>query len=348
MEDLQRHIINDTATVKQGLEKLNSLPTNLTLFVINENNKLIGTVTDGDIRRALLKDISTEDTIERVMQKNFLCIKKNKFTLDEVNEIRKRKIFIIPIVNNDGTIVKIINLEQKKSLLPIDAFLVAGGEGRRLKPLTDTKPKPLLQIGNKPIIAHNTSRLEEYGVENIIISVKYLSEQIEEYYEKNSQHKTNIAFVKEDEPLGTIGAITLVSQFNHDVVLVMNSDLLTNIDYEDFYHSFITSNADAAVATTSYNVNIPYAVVETEHNFITALKEKPTYTYYSNAGIYLFKKELLQLIPNNTYFNATDLMEKIISLGKKIYAFPILDYWLDIGRPEDFEKAKIDILHLKF
>ena len=160
-------------------------------------------------------------------------------------------------------------------------------------------------------------------------------------------HFALVSFVKEDKPLGTIGAITLVSNFYHDVILVMNSDLLTNIDFEDFYESFTKSNADAALATTAYNVNIPYAVVETEYGYITALKEKPTYTYYSNAGIYLFKKELLQLIPRNTHFNATDFIDSIIKAGKKVYSYPMLDYWLDIGRHEDFQKAQEDIKHLK-
>jgi len=347
MDNLLTHIIYSTDTVKLGLEKLNSLASYLTLFVINELNQLIGTVTDGDIRRALLRNVQTEDLIEKVMQKNFVSLKRNSFTVQDVKAIKERKIFIVPIVDEDNKIIRIINLEKNKSILPIDAFIMAGGEGKRLRPLTLNTPKPLLVIGDKPIIKHNTNRLEDYGVDNIYISVKYLSNQIIEYYTNQPSSKASISFVQEEKPLGTIGSIKLVNNFSNDVILVMNSDLLTNINFEDFYESFINSQADMAVATIPYNVTVPYAVVETKDGFITDLKEKPTYTYYSNAGIYLIKKELLNIVPQNNFYNATDLMEEVIGSGRKIYSYPILDYWLDIGKPDDFTKAIEDIKHLK-
>jgi NDP-sugar pyrophosphorylase family protein len=148
--------------------------------------------------------------------------------------------------------------------------------------------------------------------------------------------------------LGTIGSITLINDLNHKYLLVMNSDILTNIDFEDFFMEFVNQNADMAVATVPYNVVIPYAVLETKNNLVTQFKEKPTYTFYSNAGIYLIKKEIIGLIPNNSFFNATDLMEVLINSGRKLISYPLHSYWLDIGRHSDYERAQEDIKHIKF
>jgi len=175
-----------------------------------------------------------------------------------------------------------------------------------------------------------------------------LGQQLRDYFTDGNQKNLEIDYVEEDEPLGTIGSVSLKEQFFNDYILVMNSDLLTNIDYEDMFKDFIVKNADMIVATTPYEVEIPYGVIETNGDNIVAIKEKPTYTYYSNAGIYMFKKEFVDLIPKGKYFNATDLMEALYSQDKKVVHYPIIDYWLDIGKPHDYEKAQKDINHIKF
>ena len=225
---------------------------------------------------------------------------------------------------------------------------MAGGEGKRLRPLTEKTPKSLLKVGNRPIIEHNIDRLAEYGVEKIHISIKYLGYLIEEYFQNGEAKNISISYVKEDVPLGTIGAVSLINNLNSNYILLMNSDILTNIDYEDFFMEFVNQDADMAVATIPYKVDIPYAVLETSQNLVIDLKEKPTYTYYSNAGIYLIKKDLIKLIPTNSFFNATDLMELLIKSGKKLISYPLHSYWLDIGKHDDFEKAQEDIKHIKF
>ena len=225
---------------------------------------------------------------------------------------------------------------------------MAGGRGERLRPLTDSIPKPLLRIDNKPIIEYNVERLSEFGVQTMFISLKYLGEQIENYFSDGSDRGLNIRYVNENEPLGTIGALGLMEDFEHDTLLVMNSDLLTNINFEDFYREFINKDADFGVASIPYQVNIPYAVLETDEEKVISFKEKPTYTYYSNAGIYLMKKEVIKHIPKNAFYNATDLMEQLISINKKVIFYPLLGYWLDIGRHEDFKKAQEDIKHIRF
>ena len=225
---------------------------------------------------------------------------------------------------------------------------MAGGEGTRLRPLTLDTPKPLLKVGNKPIIQYNIERLKTFGVRNMTLTIKYLGHKLVEYFGDGGELELNIKYIEENNPLGTIGSVSLIEKFYNDYVLVMNSDILTNIDYEDVFKELLEKGGDMIVATTPYEVQIPYGVIETDGDAIIALKEKPTFTYYSNAGIYIFKKKYIDLIPKNKHFNATDLMEALYSSGKKVVHYPILDYWLDIGKHHDFEKAQKDIEHIKF
>ncbi len=224
---------------------------------------------------------------------------------------------------------------------------MAGGEGTRLRPMTESTPKPLLKVGGKPIIEYNIDRLNQYGIQNQYLSIKYLGEQIKDFC-KNKDSDINFKFVEENEPLGTIGSVSLINEFKNDYILVMNSDLLTNIDYADIFNSFKEKNADIIVASIPYDVNLPYAIFETDERKVKSFKEKPSYTYYANAGIYIFKKEILKLIPNNKHFNATDLMQSVIDKGLNLVHYPIRSYWLDIGKPKDFEKAQQDVVHINF
>ena len=348
MKNYTAHLLLSTESIKAALKKLNSLGDYLTLFIVDSKNKIVGSVTDGDIRRALLSGFTIDDTIDKIMYKNFSYIVQGKFTINQISEIKRKKIKLIPIVDEDLLIKRLINLEEMKSVLPVEAIIMAGGEGRRMRPFTELIPKPLLMVGDKPIIDYNIDRLAEYGIQKIHISIKYLGHLIEEYLEDGKSRNLSISYIKEEEPLGTIGSVSLIKDFCEDYAIVLNSDLLTNIDYEDFFKEFINNDADMAVATIPYNVDIPYAVLETTGNNVISFKEKPTYTYYSNAGIYLLKKELLEMIPINKYFNATDLMEQLIQKGKKLLSYPLLGYWLDVGKHEDFIKAQEDIKHIKF
>jgi NDP-sugar pyrophosphorylase family protein len=224
---------------------------------------------------------------------------------------------------------------------------MAGGLGQRLRPLTLNTPKPLLIVGSKPIIEHNIDRLALFGIDDFWISVKYLGEQIQNYFGNGASKNISIEYVWEDEPLGTIGAVSKIDNFKHDYILVTNSDLLTNIDYEQFFLEFINQNADLAILTIPYNVSIPYAVLETQMGEVKSFKEKPTYTYFSNGGVYLIKKEMLNYLPKNEFYNATDLIEELIHKSHRVISVPFNGFWLDIGRHEDFEKAKLDIVNLK-
>lgn len=346
----QENIIQSTCTVKDALIKLNTLPTrdSLTLFVVNKDNKLVGTLTDGDIRRSLINNLPVESGIDKAMNKNFKFLKKGDYSLSQINAFKKDEIDLIPFIDENGIIIKIIDLSKISTYLPIDAVLMAGGEGKRLKPLTDNTPKPLLKVGNKPILEYNVDRLISFGVDTIHLSVNYLSEQIKNYFGNGNEKNIRVDYVEEKEPYGTIGSVSLIKKFNHEHVLVMNSDLLTNIDFEDMFRFYSDNDADMAVACIPYQVSLPYGIVENKGIKVTGIKEKPTYTYYSNAGIYLIKKSMLPYIPEHTVFNATDLIETLINKGKTVVNYPVLCYWLDIGKHEDFIKAQEDIKHLKF
>ncbi len=348
MKQIEKHIIKTNQSVRKVLSKLDELASDAILFIVNEEYKLIGSITDGDIRRGLIKGLGLEDDIMNFVQGNPKFCRKNQFDLGSLKEWRAKNFKIIPVLNEADQIIDIINFRHQKSFLPIDAVIMAGGKGSRLRPMTLKTPKPLLKVDGKPIIEYNIDRLKAFGIKNVTISIKYLGEQLVDYFADGSDREMNIGYVEEDEPLGTIGSVGLIEEFMNDYILVMNSDLLTNIDFEEMFAELLARDGEMIVATTPYEVEIPYGVIETDGDSITALREKPTYTYYSNAGIYIFKKEHLKLIPKKEHFNATDLMAALYSNGKKVVHYSILDYWLDIGKPHDYQKAQKDIKHIKF
>ncbi|MCF8317576.1 MAG: nucleotidyltransferase family protein [Haliscomenobacter sp.] len=341
--DYKQHIISSYSTLKESLARLNKLGSDSILFVVDSNNCLIGSLTDGDVRRGLIEGLNIEDNVDTFLRPNPKFITKHSYHINDIIDLRENKFRIIPVLNGKNQIIDIINFTYVKSYLPLDCVIMAGGRGMRLRPLTDTVPKPLLMVGNKPILEHNIDHLCKYGIDNFWLSIRYLGEQLEDYFKDGSDKDIFITYVKEDEPLGTIGVVHKIENFQHDYVLICNSDILTTLDYEQFFLDFLESDADMSVATIPYNVEIPYAVLETVNNKIYSFKEKPTYTYYSNGGIYLVKKDVLKLIPKNTFFNATDLMDMVIKEGMNLVSYPMRNYWLDIGKPADYEKAKSDI-----
>lgn len=344
---MKNHIISQEVTLLEALSCINTLyPEPLVLFVVDYKNRMVGTLTDGDARRALIGGASVNDKAKEVMLRNFRYIHLDDAT--NVMEIRRQKdmkMKLVPILDEELHIVDILNLERYKTRLPIDAVLMAGGKGERLRPLTEKTPKPLLPVGSKAIIDHNIDRLIDYGVKNISVTVNYLKEQIEDHY-REPHNGVQIQTVREPQFLGTIGSIKFVPHFFNDAVLVMNSDLFTNIDYEDFYLHFLQHDAEMSVAAIPYNVSIPYGILDLDGRNIQGLLEKPKYTYYANAGIYLIKRSALDEIPDDTFFNATDLVEKLISEGKSVIRYPLNGTWIDIGNPQEYQKANDLVKHL--
>jgi dTDP-glucose pyrophosphorylase len=342
----KKHLFPKGKTIKEALAALDILAKDAILFIVDQNNKLLGSLTDGDVRRALLKDYSLSDSVESIIHKTPKYIRKGERDINKVIEYRENNFRVIPILDKNDSIVNVINFRELKSYLPVDAVIMAGGKGMRLRPLTENTPKPLLKVGDKPILEHNMNRLRLFGIDDFRITLRYLGKQIEDYFGNGREQSIDIKYFYENEPLGTIGAVAHINDFEHEYILVTNSDILTNINYEQFFLDFLEQEADFSVATIPYRVDVPYAVLETNNGHIVSFKEKPTYTHYSNGGIYLMKKEILNFIPKNTPFNATDLMESLIKEKKKIISFPLEGYWLDIGKHEDFEKAQKDIKNI--
>lgn len=340
------HSISDSAPSRQALAQLDAVTGPKTLFVLNDAGALVGTLSDGDVRRGLLRGASLDEPVAQLMNHGFRALRQGAYTVEDIRALRAQQIYLVPVLDGAGCLRRVADLRTDRSILPLDAVIMAGGRGERLRPLTDAVPKPLLPVGGKPIIEHNVDRLISFGVRNMSITVKYLGEQLEAFFGDGTAKGARIAYTREDAPLGTMGALALVDNFEHDTVLVMNSDLLTDIDFEDFFASFQASGAEMAVASVPYSVPVPYAVLEVDDERILSFKEKPTYTYYSNGGIYLLKRSLIDRIPKGSHYNATDLMEGLIADGLKVSHYPLLGYWLDVGRHEDYRKAQDDIKHL--
>ncbi len=348
MHHYTKHLINKNSSIREALQKLDELASDAILFLVDDNNQLLGSLTDGDLRRGFIKGLGFENHLSQFIQPNPKFIQQWKYNVREIIALRERFFTVFPVVNAQMQIINVVNFRHQRSYIPMDAVVMAGGRGERLRPLTDNTPKPLLRVGDKPIIEHNLDRLRDFGVDDIWISVHYLGEKIENYFKDGAEKSLRIKYIYEDSPLGTLGALGCAEGLQHETVLVMNSDLLTNINFEDFYLFFEKQEADFAVACIPYQVNVPYAVMETEENLVKGFKEKPSYTHYSNAGIYLMKRELVKMIPEGSIYNATDLMEELIKQNRKVVAFPLMGYWLDIGKPDDYRKAQEDIKHIMF
>lgn len=343
----ESHCINCSLTIKDALIALNNLRNaTLTLFVLNDNAQIIGTLTDGDIRRALVNGYGLDCTLDKVMHRDYKFICQKEFTVANLRSFRDCRIMFIPILDGENHVVDVVNLQKFKSKLPIDAVLMAGGKGERLRPLTEKTPKPLLEVGGKCIIDHNVDRLISYGVEHVNVTVNYLGEQIEEHFD-TPRDGVQVRTFREPKFLGTIGSIKFVDIFYNDTILVMNSDLFTNIDYEDFFLHFQIHDAEMSVAAVPYNISIELGILDLDGHDIKGLIEKPKYNYYANAGIYLIKKRALAEIPENTFFHATHLVEKLIAQGKKVIRYPLNGTWIDIGTYQEYERAKELVKHLK-
>ena len=341
-------LIHKNKNLVEGLQCLNELRnlSRLILFVVDDNEKVVGSVTDGDIRRSIIAEQNLQKTLGEIANPDFKRLYQ-KDTYQSFEKYRKSDIKILPILNQEGKMVDLIDLEYTKAQLPLEAVIMAGGRGKRLSPLTDTVPKPMLRLGDKPIIEHNIDRLISFGIKKIYISVKYLGEQIVNYLGDGSQKGISIEYVWEDEPLGTAGALALINDLSTEHILLMNSDLFTNVNFESLYLKLTNERADMAVASTEYKVDIPYAVFETQEGRVTNFKEKPSFIYHSNAGIYILKRSLIAKIEKGKYCDITDVMEQLVTEGGKLVYDPIIGYWIDIGKTVDYEHAQEFIKHLQ-
>ncbi len=342
---MNQHLINHDATILEALEKLNALSGSaMTLFVTGVNGIMTGTLTDGDIRRGLLGGASPQSPVSDVMNCNFCALHNDKIDLYDLRRFREKGVRLIPCLDYSGRVVDFIDTAVTRTRIPASAIIMAGGRGERLRPLTLTTPKPLLDVGGKPIIDHNVEALAAVGIKNIFVTTNYLADKLEEHFSKPIDG-VEIKCVREPQFLGTIGSAALVDLPDRGCTIVMNSDLLTDISFEDMYLTHIATGADITVAAIPYNVAVPYAILEIDGDCVTGLSEKPSYAYYANAGIYVVNNRLLRSLAPNVRTDATELIELTISAGNKVGYFPITGTWIDIGSPSDFARAREIMRH---
>jgi len=326
--------------VIDALNRLNNLPGGaMTLFVCDSTGRLLGSLTDGDIRRSLIGGHQLSDEVKSIMHHPCVAFCGAKIDISEVKQLRSKSITLIPHIDAEGRIINIYDFNRLHSLLPIDAVLMAGGKGERLRPLTLDTPKPLLKVGDKCIIDYNIESLARNGIEHISVTTNYLAEKIEEHFSQPVAG-VKVNCVKEPYRMGTIGSLALIKEFHNDTILLMNSDLLTSVCFEDMYLAHLAEDADMTVASIPYMVSVPYGIFVLDGSRVLDVEEKPTYNYFANAGIYLIKRQWLSIIPEGKYFDATNFMDSMIAQGGKVSHFPIEGTWIDIGSPSDFKHAQ--------
>ncbi|MCH5220731.1 MAG: NTP transferase domain-containing protein [Muribaculaceae bacterium] len=335
--------IKSTASLFEALQQLNNLSGGaMTLFVVDCDGKALGTLTDGDIRRAILKGVSLDRPVVDAARRDFRYVDAADIDVAALRNFREAGITLIPILDKNRQIVDIIDLSSQCTLLPLKAVLMAGGKGERMRPATITTPKPLLQIEGKAIIDYNIEALMACGINDITVTTHYLAEQIDAHFSKPIAG-VSVKTVHEDAPMGTIGAVALtdVAQCPGDT-LVMNSDLLTTISFEEMYLSHKQRNADVTIAVVPYQVSVPYAILSidgSDSESVTGIEEKPAYSYYANAGIYIFSNKLLSTLSKDERCDATDLINRAIGEGLKVTYYTIKGTWIDVGSPVDFRQA---------
>ncbi len=340
MKNYKDILLKPTSTIREALQIIDSGAMKIAL-VVDEDEKLLGTLTDGDIRRGLLKNLSLDDSIESVLFKTpTVCNVED--TKEHILEVAiERKLYQVPIVDNEGRLVGIEEMDEllKPTVKTNRVVLMVGGLGTRLRPLTEHTPKPMLKVGDKPILETIILNFKKYGFTNIILSVSYKSEIIEEYFKDGREFGVNIEYIHENKRMGTAGALSLIREKLNEPFFVMNGDLLTNINFEHMMEYHLSNNAIATMGVREYDFQVPYGVVNVDGENILSIEEKPVHSFFVSGGVYVLDSKVLDFIPNGEFYDMPTLFEKVIENKMKSVSFPIREYWLDIGRLEEFEKA---------
>ena len=317
-------------------------------LVVDKDNKLRGTLTDGDIRRAIMSGMTMSGRISDVMNKLPITAKKIDSREHILSLMNDMSILHIPIVDDAGVICGLETLQQllEKPSYDNPVFLLAGGFGTRLHPLTKNIPKPLLEVGDKPILETIIEQFIDHGFHDFYISTHFKSELIRNYFKDGNQHGVSIRYIHEDTPLGTAGSLGLLPDNLPDLpIIMMNGDLLTKVNFKHLLDFHCNSNAGATMCVREYDFQVPYGVVAIDGCSIKEITEKPIQKFFVNAGIYVLNKNLINKVDGKSYLDMTDFLEKELDCGG-VNAFPIHEYWLDIGRIEEYEKANRDVISI--
>lgn len=343
MINWRRLLVQPSTSIIDTMKNIDDSAAQIAL-VVDEQHQLLGTVTDGDIRRGILKGISLEDQVIKIMNRNPITVQKGTSKQAIQKLFREKKLRHLPILNENKQVIDVIYANDMFDTTSLDNWVVlmAGGLGMRLRPLTENIPKPMLKVGPKPILQTILESFIEYGFRNYYFSVNYKREVIKEYFGNGLQWGVNINYLDEDRRLGTAGALSLFEDMPNKPIIVMNGDILTKVNFQNLLQFHEENCSIATMCVREYQYQIPYGVVKIEGSTLCAIEEKPTERYFVNAGIYVLNPEALKLIPKNEYFDMPSLFEKLIKQNQKTSVFPIREYWLDIGKIPDFERANLE------
>jgi dTDP-glucose pyrophosphorylase/predicted transcriptional regulator len=309
-------------------------------LVVDEEQRLVGTVTDGDIRRAILQGTSLDEPVRIIMNPNPTFAHLNDGRDQILSVMQLKRLHQIPVIDDDRRVVGIEIVDQMLDQLRENwVVLMAGGFGSRLRPLTDDCPKPLLKVGGKPILETILENFKENGFYRFYLSVNYKAEMIQDFFADGSKWGVQIEYLYESKRMGTAGALGLLPEKPDLPIFIMNGDLLTKINSRQLLDYHLQYKADATMCVKEYKFQVPYGVVRLEKNRLAGIEEKPNQRFLINAGIYVLEPRALELVPNNEYLDMPVLFKKMLEHKRKIATFPIREYWLDIGQSEDYEKA---------
>ncbi len=336
-------LINPDTTILEAMKMIDETTMQFAAVVSKEMH-LLGTVTDGDIRRGILNGLPLESSIEGVMNTSPFCCDAGKQAAYYKKQMEKRRLKQLPITSKENILQKILFTEELDlvTMKKNKVILMVGGLGTRLQPLTETVPKPMLNVGNKPILETIIEGFKSYGFSNFILSVNYKKEMIMNYFRDGSEFGVSIEYVEETKRLGTAGALSLLKELPTEPFFVMNGDLLTKVNFEQLLEFHVTTEATATMCVREYEYQIPYGVIETDNHSLLSIVEKPVHKSFVNAGIYVLSPSALKRVPNGEFYDMPDLFKTLMVDGNRVSAFPLREYWLDIGRLDDYEKANGD------
>lgn len=341
MKSLTSITIKDTSKAIEAIEVINNTPLYIAL-IIDKNNKLVGTITDGDIRRGLIKGETPESNVKKFMNKNFISIYEEDLSDSNLRNIFNKGIDIVPLLDSYGRIKKLLQkndiLLRSKSKVN-DVVIMAGGKGTRLRPYTEDCPKPMVEINGKPMLEIILEKCINSGFSNFYFSVNYLKDQIIDYFGDGKKWGIKISYIFEKFPLGTAGPLRLLPQDSKSPVLVLNADIITNLNLELFIEFHEKNNSEMTIASKNETYTIPYGVIYTSDIELKKIIEKPTYNFLVSAGIYVVNKNIIDLIPKDSFCDMPELISFAKDKNLKVTTFPIHEFWLDVGRPETLKKA---------
>jgi dTDP-glucose pyrophosphorylase len=346
MKQWRKALVNPDASLEQAIEVLDKAALRIAL-VVDDSGILLGTLTDGDVRRALLKHLPLDTPVNKVMNANPKTAAQGWTKSRILALMEQYEVLQLPLVDNEQKVVGLANLHDLLNQHRYDnpVFLMAGGLGTRLRPLTNDCPKPMLKVGDKPILEQILLNFVEAGFYRFFISTHYMPEVIREHFGNGEKWGVSIQYVYEDEPLGTGGALGLLPHDEIDLPLfMMNGDLLTSLNIHSFLEFHEHHGSAATMCVREYEHQVPYGVITSEGTQIKSMVEKPVQRFFVNAGIYLLNPELVKSIGPDTRIDMPTLLEQQIDAGKPVNMFPIHEYWLDIGRMDDFHTAQIDVV----